>query len=155
MNRDVLLYNTFKDSSSFRPDGTSITVVWCRGMGSRMEMSLVVIRIRQQQMENVTGISEDQTSHKMSRHLRYRSERNSLQQKYSFYQVLYGVFKNRWINRTGIELSYLRNISCACSTLVGTVDASSFSHKIFSLFKSFSFDWMIPTRNQKMPSGKC
>ena len=81
LNRNVLLHNTFKDSSSFKPDGTSITVVWCRGMGSRIEMSLVVIRIRQQQMEKVTGISEDQTSHKMSRHLRYRSERNNLQQK--------------------------------------------------------------------------
>ena len=93
-NRNVLLHNTFKDSSSFKPDGTSITVVWCRGIGSRIEMSLVVIRIRQQQMEKVTGISEDQTSHKMSRHLRYRSERNNLPQKRSFYLVLYGVVVN-------------------------------------------------------------
>ena len=157
LNRDVLLHNTFKDSSSFKPDGTSITVVWCRGMGSRIEMSLVVIRIRQQQMEKVTGISEDQTSHKMSRHLRYRSERNNLQQKWSCYLELLtsGNLKTKWVNQRGIEFSYLRNISCACSTLVGTVDASSFSHKIFSLFKSFSFDWIIPTRNQNMPSGKC
>ena len=50
---------------------------------------------------------------------------------------------------------YLRKISWACSILVGTLGASSFSHKIFKRFNIFSFDSMIPTRNQNIPSGKC
>ncbi len=48
--------------------------------------------------------------------------------------------------------SFLR-ISCACSVLVGTVGASSFSQRIFILLKSLSLSSM-PTRNQNTPSGK-
>ena len=69
---------TFNDSSSFNPDGTSITDVWCLGIGSKIEISLVVNRIRQQQVANATGISEDHTSLKISKLLRYCSDKNNL-----------------------------------------------------------------------------
>ena len=71
-------FPTFNDSSSFNPEGTSITDVWCLGIGSKIEISLVVNKIRQQQVEKVTGISDDHTSLKISRLLWYRSDRNTL-----------------------------------------------------------------------------
>ena len=55
-----------------------MTDVRCLGMGSKIEISLVVKRIRQQQVENVTGISDDHTSLKISKLLRYRSDKNNL-----------------------------------------------------------------------------
>ena len=55
-----------------------------------MEMSLVVSRIRQQQVENTTGISDDQTSLKISKLLQYRSDRNSL--KYDYFVQ----YTNKW-----------------------------------------------------------
>ena len=81
---------TLSDSSSFKPEGTSIIDVWCLGIGSKMEMSLVVSRIRQQQVENTTGISDDQTSLKISKLLQYRSDRNSL--KYDYFVQ----YTNKW-----------------------------------------------------------